>query len=306
MVASTLNWRAHLDGFLVLVRLRGGFRQLITSSAHLRPLLSMIVTYVLHYTINQTLDVADFVMPNRTCVMANTTSPPQDQITGIYESETAEICEVYGASSYYVCPRYLFLDITTINRLRVRVATGGAAVGDAERKAILRHINAFSVQAWMDSHNMPCTEESDVIGRMFQSAVAAYCILTLPCDQNSTAMPSTADALCDSQSPDMCQCINIPRLYEFHRARLFKLIGLALESGVGRAATDWPVVVSGVMAADGTAGERAMVETFVDRSGIFPGVGSSRAEAKPMLRKFWASGRTSWDDCFDRPYHLMQ
>lgn len=89
-----------------------------------------------------------------------------------------------------------------------------------------------------------------------------------------------------------------------HRARLFTLLPEAMESSVAKKGMVWPLVVAGVEAASGTAEERAFVDQQLFQMTCDTGA-SYPLVAKGVLEKFWVSGKTRWDDCFDRPYAVL-
>lgn len=64
----------------------------------------------------------------------------------------------------------------------------------------------------------------------------------------------------------------------------------------------WPLVVLGVEAADlGRMAIREFVKEQLEGMSRHAGT-YVPLTAKSVLERFWASGKTSWDSCFDRPY----
>jgi hypothetical protein len=118
---------------------------------------------------------------------------------------------------------------------------------------------------------------------MKQAAVAIYCINSL---QSLSVLPNT------------------PHLRDSRRtfSRLLqKYLGEAMEDPRTILSTTWPLIVLGVEAAHGDAEMRNFVRNALPR--LSATSGSYRPlEMKEALEKFWASGETSWDACFDKPH----
>lgn len=63
----------------------------------------------------------------------------------------------------------------------------------------------------------------------------------------------------------------------------------------------WPLVVLGVEAVNGDLEMRSFVEKQLPEMSRQVGT-SVPLTAKAVIERFWASGETRWDACFDRPY----
>ncbi|KAI9150431.1 Phomenoic acid biosynthesis cluster-specific transcriptional regulator [Paramyrothecium foliicola] len=265
-------WRPHADGLLALITLRGGLGKLTESAEHLKPaLLSFVIVSAL----------------------ANTTSPPTDQIMiGSHEELMGVIPELYNTGVFPAlpCPLPLFINIININRMRHQLATEPPLPLSSKTQAaaiIMRHINEFIPEIWAQSQGKSHLKEWYLIARIFQSAVWLYC---------TAALTSTAEILSDSR-------ISTDSSID-HRTRLFALLLEAMESPVVKRGVVWPLVVAGFEAATGTSEERSFVNEHLfqimrDTGASYPLV------AKGALEKFWTSGKTLWDDCFDHPYAVL-
>lgn len=209
------------------------------------------------------------------------------------------VSELYsiGVFPSLPCPMPLFLGIIQINHLRYQ-ATGKASPDQQtpfmqlSPRMVLERIDSFEPEAWLKSaRNSPYPDEWLLIARIFQSAVILYCLSSL------------ATCLVLDTSP--CSAtVDLETARSLHRARLFTLLGSAMQSPITRKCMIWPTVVAGIEAASGTLEEQQFVELQLsdmsrDTCASYPLV------AKEMLGRFWASRKTGWDDCFDQPYAIL-
>lgn len=233
---------------------------------------------------------------------------------------------------FQMCPPPLFGEIIQINHLRLRATKPTHHHPDAniepgslahEAHAILDRINAFSPAYWAAAKPR-ARDDWALVGRIYHAAVALYWAAAL--QSVSVLVPPTAALRAECAA----------------RTRLLR--GL-LARGVGclrtRQGMLWPLVVLGVLAAvydEGGAGggdgdgHEGHVDVLGDGCGCGCGCGGGGAGspggirdfvaaqlpvlarhggtymplvAKAVLEKFWASGETSWDACFDRPYAFV-
>ncbi|KAK0628375.1 fungal-specific transcription factor domain-containing protein [Bombardia bombarda] len=291
--SMTPRWRQHVDGFVKMIMLRGGFVALLRSSPYMQlPVLGFWVVGVL----------------------ANTTSPANDQIEVCLQPDTAQVLlRLYNKLHYpsMHCPTTLFADITAINNLRhqatkrsraVTVVSDPDSIDEFEpdqdlldlksrAKTLLHQIERFSPDDWADTKNPLFPEIFCLIGRIFHSTVALYCILSL---QSVSLLPST--------TPEI----------EVIRARHARILFVAMEKGLAvpqvRSCMTWPMVVAGVEAARAGAGVRTFIVRELEAMGREQGRSSSLV-AKGLLERFWAGdgrgGKGRWDECFDVPYALV-
>ena len=66
----------------------------------------------------------------------------------------------------------------------------------------------------------------------------------------------------------------------------------------------WPLIVLGVEAVNGSLATRAFVQEKLPEMNRSTGM-LAPLTAKGVLQRFWDSGRTDWDSCFDSPYALI-
>ncbi|KAL6814902.1 fungal-specific transcription factor domain-containing protein [Trichoderma sp. SZMC 28015] len=263
---SSFNWRCHLDAIYRLIMLRGGFYA-VAASKSMEPLLLCFWSVA---------------------VMGNTTCPASDLFMTTFQLETLKFLPqqyITTVSPIQLCPVALFIEIIKINHLRTRVTRPDAAGTEAFKKEsfeILERINCFS------PHRLALSKSSNqevwaLVGLVYQAAVALYCILSL---QSLSILPETP-AL-------RAQCATHGRLMQ-------TLLVEALASKSLKRFMIWPLVVLGVEAVHSDAPMRAFVAK--ELSELSQSVGSYvPLTAKRVLGEFWASGKTRWDACFDRPY----
>ncbi|RHZ67331.1 uncharacterized protein CDV56_107698 [Aspergillus thermomutatus] len=262
------HWRYHIEGLQKLITLRGGIRSLARSTG-LAPLLHCFL----------------FVL-----VIGDTSSPASDLATATLPREEIEfILEKFGGEifAFQMCPKPLFAEVIKINDLRVRASKKeSAGLEDLAEGAygILSRIHIFSSEQWSES-KPSSKEEWMTVGNVYRAAVALYCVLSL---QSLSVLPLTSllRASCTT-----------------HGQLLQVLLSGALLSPKIKRFLLWPLVVLGVEAVNGGPVMRAFVREQLPEMSRH--IGSYvPLTAKGVLEKFWASGETSWDACFDRPYTL--
>ncbi|KAF4167646.1 hypothetical protein CNMCM6936_004703 [Aspergillus lentulus] len=263
------HWRYHIEGLQKLIMLRGGIRSL-ARSASLAPLLHCFV----------------FI-----AVIGDTSSPASHLATSTLRLEDDDfILEKFGNGvfDFQMCPKPLFAEIIRINHLRVRAwKQDPAGLEDLAHEAygVLTRINVFSSEKWADSK--PSSKEDwRIVGKSYQAAVSLYCILSL---QSLSVLPLNP--------PLTASCVSHGRLLQ-------DLLNEALLSPRIKRSILWPLVVLGVQAVYGGAGMRAFVREHLPEMSRH--IGSYvPLTAQAVLEKFWASGETCWDACFDKPYTVV-
>ncbi|OLN97102.1 hypothetical protein CCHL11_02181 [Colletotrichum chlorophyti] len=261
------HWLHHLRGAQKLVSLRGGFQNLAASQA-LAPLLNCL------WLVG---------------IMTNTTCPTSHLDTSVVSHlrDLEFMLEPYG---FAMTPSKLWhpqllAEVVRINNLRFKsMKRCVAGAKDLAKQAfeILGRIQDFSPEQAADSR--PSSRQAwTQIGYAHKSAVALYCVLSL---QSVSIFPRTLPlrATCAEHGQNLryflSRCLSSPRTQ-----------GLML----------WPLVVLGVEAVHGDAAMRAFVAQQLPEVSRFVGT-SVPLTAQAVLSSFWASGHTSWDACFVRPY----
>lgn len=207
--------------------------------------------------------------------------------------ELDTILELSGKSPtpFQMCPPPLFAEIIKTNHLRRRATKNAGQEPNTEELtqeayAILTEIHNFSSEHWA-SKKPSSKQDWAMIGTIHQAATALYCVASL---QSLSVLPATPalHAECAAHARllhrSLTQAVTNPRIKRF---------------------TLWPLVVLGVEAAHEGGGA---MRDFV--AGQLPVLSRDAGTytpltAKGVLEKFWASGETGWDRCFDRPYAFV-
>ncbi|KAK2820031.1 hypothetical protein FQN49_007789 [Arthroderma sp. PD_2] len=255
-------WRWHIKAIQRIITLRGGVRALPRS---LEPLL---LTFMC------------------TVAFANTTSPSSNLTLDIscldgLNSVLGQISYTTSISPFQLCPIPLFAEIMKINYIRMHATEYSMADGfSCDAYAILGRISAFSPEQW--SEDKPSKEHWLLLGNIYSLAVELYCISSL---QSLSVLPShpALRTRCATRGQLLRDLINESLSYP--QTKRFVL---------------WPLIVLGVEAV-----HRVTMRAFVrgqllemnHHTGSYTPI-----VARAVLKKFWDSGQTDWDSCFDRPY----
>lgn len=228
------------------------------------------------------------LLAHSAAIIGDTTTPASELFMSTQLLEEADfILEQFGSGvfAFLMCPKSLFAEVIKINHLRVRASKQDPAELEnlaQEAYQILQRIQFFSSEQWAESK--PSSKGDWIlVGNLFQAAVMIYCILSL---QSLSVLPLTPQlrASCTSNS----QLLQI-------------LLKDALSSPRTKRFLVWPLVVLGVEAVNGSALMRNFVREQLSELSCYIG-SHAPLTAKDVLERFWASGKTDWDACFDRPY----
>lgn len=209
----------------------------------------------------------------------------------LHHDELDFILERYGGGvfAFYMWPPPLFAEIIKINHLRMRTARHEPTtkVEDASQEAygILSRIQEFCPERWAEPK--PSSKEDwMLLGNTYRAAVALYCISSL---QSLSVLPldSSLRALRTTLGQHLQLLLN--EALSSPRIKMFML---------------WPLFVLGMEAVNGGAAMRAFVEKQLPEMSRHAGT-YVPLTAKGVLERFWASGGTRWDACFDRPYAFV-
>jgi len=182
----------------------------------------------------------------------------------------------------------LFIDIIRINRLRQEVALSSFANQHQHTlyaHEILASIEAFAPGDWAQ----PGEKRGDwqLIGSIYQSAIALYCIMSL---QALAALPA-------SMEMDTIRTIHAKHLLEELQAagHLKQLKKIAM----------FPLCVLGVEAGFGDQQyNRLWIERQLESHARLLGT-SSPLKARAVLRRYWRRNRPGWNECFDESYVFL-
>jgi hypothetical protein len=269
-------------------------------------------------------------------VTGNTTSPAHEQTETPFLVDHADLIEeLYddlGLSPSLLCPHTLFLDMLTINGLRHQAAMAKARMTEttmlllddpdatpdldtttaagtrdaaddpdslaalrARAHAVLQHVLAFQPGEWVAT--VPSSGHGlELLAESYQSSVVLYAIASL---QSVGVLSRASRALAS--------------LVAWHLDRTLRLLREGLGSPVLKprifTAVAWQLVVAGAQLKAGRgagrgdflAADRAFVEKQLTLQSIELGSVVTLV-AKSVLRRFWDSDLTEWDECFDRPW----
>lgn len=196
------------------------------------------------------------------------------------------------------CPTEIFAHIVTINRLRSQALSndGICSPGKGEELVVasltpltvLKQIEEFSVSGWAYTKDPLHPDDWVLMGRIFQSATALFCLLSLDhAIHNETDQVMAADDV-------------IAFMTQNHTNSLLGLLKEGAAKPMVRKSLVWPIVVAGVAAAREGPETRLFISQTLRATSREHG-SSLPLVAKGVLEKFWMSGKTRWDDCFDVP-----
>jgi hypothetical protein len=174
-----------------------------------------------------------------------------------------------------------------INSLRFQVMTSPVTESTkATAHELLEHIEAFSPENWTEERTEASTDTKEdwlLLGRIYRSSVALYCISSL---QSLGIIPSNR---------------YFTAMRTVHGTRLFTFLQKALTRARIKSCMIWPVVVAGMQAVDASPNIRHIVDEQLAELGQSLGT-PAPLWASAVFHRFWASGKTGWDDCFDRAH----
>jgi hypothetical protein len=194
--------------------------------------------------------------------------------------------EIYNLMfPYTLCPPTLFFATFQVSQLRKTVSAmfSSGDMDDGNSLAahdLLTEIESFSPADWAQ----PGENYNDwlLIGTIYQSAVALYCIMAF---QSLTTLPNSLET-------NAMRCI--------YGDRLLYSLKLAVNSPRLTYFLMWPLTVAGAEAGYRDAATQYWIGKQM--SELSRGLGSSSPlKAHAVLRRYWQKGEAGWDECFDRP-----
>ncbi|PWY82120.1 hypothetical protein BO70DRAFT_362045, partial [Aspergillus heteromorphus CBS 117.55] len=263
--AST-NWRCHIDGIRQIMGLRGG----IQAVARSKGVASLLVSFVY------------------LSVFGDTTSPVSDLAMTESDLDGLKFLikrDENSSRTFMSRPSALFAEIININYLRVRASTDTTtSPEDHSRKAyeILTRVLDFSPEKWAESKPV-AKEDWLLLASIYQAAVSLYCIHSL---QSIGVLPITSF---------------LRKNCTAHSHLLHVLLSKAVLSLSIRGFMLWPLVVLGMETVNGGVSVRHFIREELVEMSHYTG-SYMPVTAKHVLERFWDSGNTHWDVCFDRSY----
>ncbi|KAK4243356.1 hypothetical protein C7999DRAFT_18284, partial [Corynascus novoguineensis] len=167
-------WRTHIDAFMSLANLWGGFSKVLRDMPELE--MSMMAVFIVG-------------------ILANTTSPRNDQFRVASHSETLAIAEAYYTETYYPSvslPRPLLTAIIEVNDLRTAVTAFPSSEITASALGLLSRIESFSPEAFAAAKPVAVRREWRLLAEMYHATTFLYALLSL---QSSGVIPTPASHL---------------------------------------------------------------------------------------------------------------
>lgn len=146
---------------------------------------------------------------------------------------------------------------------------------------LLQKINGFCPIAWAQEIGSGAND-LQVLGRIWKSTVALYCILALD-----------GGLRLDKSSETDAQKVA-------HYELLISLLKSSIQSPIQQTLI-WPFCVVGVAAKGGSTADRTFISAQLSNLKKSLGQGSLMV-LKTTLERYWKSDKTHWNDCFDQPY----
>lgn len=209
-------------------------------------------------------------------------------------AELDAILDDYGDKPYtfYPFPIPLFTATVKINHLRARAAALRPILpptSDLISEAVeaLTTIQSFNPTTFAECRPPKSRPDWILLAQTIQAAVTIYCISSL---QSVEILPSS-------------NCPSLQASKATARQTLHALLSQSLPTARFGTSVLWALVVLGVDAVHDGPGMRAFVSESLGPLSRAQGSYVPRL-ARDLLERFWASGRTDWDGCFDRPYAL--
>ncbi|KAI0554705.1 hypothetical protein F4679DRAFT_233811 [Xylaria curta] len=290
-VQPSTRWRFHYSGLLQMARLRGGIEKIWDESPHMH---NGLLTWILGE------------------VFANTTTPSHEQLIELTHPKNLDFLhKAWGDGNLHayvgsICPPDLFINIIRINHLRALATCGittssSPAVSSSsssslssiseddlpiytDAQTLLDRLLDFSPQSWAEATGSPkTTDKWLLVARVHQSAAVLFCILSL---QHVLLLPES---------------IELSRILRTHYDRLLLDLKEGYQCVNFKNCFFWPLVVAGAAAVRGTAFERSFIADTM-RDSVKDMGSAMPLLARKVLMTFWGSGKTGWDDCFNKPY----
>lgn len=292
-------WRKHSDGAAAIISMGGGLGNMVFTKPWLRHLLRY---YVMCVTILFFRSWQYAYPKYRIDVMGCTTSPAPDLPTAQRQLELINLMAVLyenGLLTCLPCPPDLFVQIIRVNHLRAQFRSiREPDAADARHTAamdILRRVRAYPVEEWaMEATTSMAQSSTDSaprssgwlsMARIFQCAVALYCIATV-CDTNHSGPGSTLIAA----ARESCRIMLVQQLQSITTCRLLRKLLL------------WPLMVAGLETDDADT-QRFILDELAWLSKDL-GIAAPLLGRQFLRTRVWpvALQRRTWEKLFDRDY----
>jgi hypothetical protein len=227
-------------------------------------------------------------LPRSIGILGDATSPASNlAITALHSQQLEDILELWGEKSFSfgAYPASLLREVLKVNRLRDRASKLGhkcAAELTHEAYEVLSYIQNFLPEEFGES-TPGSKKDWTLLGHIYRAATIIYCIASL---QSVSVLALTPFLRSWRVTTGQTLQENLREAMNHLKFRIFLV---------------WPMVVLGVEAVNGGAGMRGFVQDQLPELSHYMGT-NVPLKAKEVLQKFWVSGQTRWDACFDQPY----
>lgn len=234
-------------------------------------------------------------------IFYNTTSPAHNQILGHSSYTDKEIWSVLRdqeVSGDTPCPVSLLMNMLQISRLRFRVATKATtkAAFVAEARDIFESIENFDTYAWSSQRTLANESITFSLGQVFKMAIRLYAILNLAQSEFTARLVTAPHTSISGLNP-----YRYHALHELATRELVQLLRQLWPSMSYKPALMWPLLVAGAGLAGGAVQDQEFVERSIYSIWKSPLIDCNIYLGLEKLKTFWASGKTSWDECFYEP-----
>ncbi|KAJ3493885.1 hypothetical protein NLG97_g4444 [Lecanicillium saksenae] len=277
-------WQAHTRGFFAYINHRGGVEVLLNDPDPPFFLLKHVLSVAIY---------------------ADTTSPARQQIRGydlITDQQLGLILE-YSSPTPLQCPITLSISIVHTSRLRAALTRKDNSIDKnntaQEVKRIFDAITAFDAEEWAAQPIFTGNIRAQVLptlGRIFALAVRLYGVLSLPQSAVVSWVVSS-----EKKHPEMTDAEIYDTLRLWQREELLALLRQSWDQLKSTTALSWPLIVAGVAFAGGSKEDQEFVDESLMAIWNLPNTLAGLLLTIKKLRSFWESGKTEWEDCFDKP-----
>lgn len=241
--------------------------------------------------------------------------------------------QVYKTKPYvsFTCPSPLFVEIIRINDLRRRqtlLSEDDVLESDSESDSgHFSHRNPCSKAKKRDTVRIEAETEADAIlarvldfdvcrwareedagrghynswstiGSIYKSATVIFATLSLP-------IPNCEAESCESLPiRKLNNAKHVAALASYTRSLAAEIERIIDQPVSWRVPWRWPAIALGVAAAQGPVAHRNLVSRCLVKAGTELGF-PLPFQANEVLTRFWESGNTGWNDCFDMPYSFF-
>ncbi|KAJ6790413.1 hypothetical protein PWT90_07656 [Aphanocladium album] len=306
--AESTVWKAHINGCYAYVQRIGGIQALLDLSSPPPVMFRQFVKYVdtpYIMATRQNSARCSLLTSSSLTFVYNTTTPPLEHCLGYYDytDEQLGVILLNGDRIYHDRPFPIphALVLIHLTRLRYELATSAWEAPPWESLVVFirgqyRKLHSFDEDGWAVQTTGYSAAHHKALAEVYRVAIWLYAILTLP----RPAVSQWAEV--DMPLPSCGQAINAyDRVRTLYRSELLTCLRRVYHELTYPRGVYWPLIVAGVAAVDGAEEDRAFVDDCMHSIWLNPLGGSGMFSSLEKLRRFWASGKTNWDDCFYEP-----